>query len=515
MERMATRVVAKAMLAGVAACAGAGGVAQAPARPDPRGPVIAQAGVSPAFRANQPVRLTPTGDGPTSEAPLSFGRRQPPVPGTASSAPAAATASPGVATSPAAATASPGVATSPAPAAASPAAAPVRSPQVEATAGSGSRAQATPASGPQLAATPASAPRAEGDAPTTSPQAETSQSKPQSGPKPTSARPVAAPAPAHASHVGAKREEEARALARLRARLEETLARHSKVDARVKAQRNALHVVSHGPEEPPRKLAVSATSTPGAARSASAARRPAQTAPKRPAGSAEFRDWSYRGETGPEHWARLNPAWAACDADVPQSPIDIRDGIAVGLPPIEFDLPPAQLTIRDDGRAIRAVVREGPGIVTLGRRFELREITFHQPAEFRVEGKAYDLSAHLVHRDDQGRAAIVVVLFEIGDESTPRNPVVQTVLDYLPLTRDMLMPVPERKELGPLLPADSGYYNFVGALSSPPCTEGVIWMVMREPVRIPPSQVAIFARVHPMNVRPLQPLAGRLIKQSE
>src|SRR5690606_10571414 len=98
---------------------------------------------------------------------------------------------------------------------------------------------------------------------------------------------------------------------------------------------------------------------------------------------------------------------------------------------------------------------------------------------------------------------------------SPRNPVVQTVLDYLPLAQGMLMPVPERKELGALLPADPGYYNFVGALSSPPCTEGAVWTVMRDPLRIPPSQAAIFARIHPMNVRPLQPLAGRLIKQSE
>ena len=82
-------------------------------------------------------------------------------------------------------------------------------------------------------------------------------------------------------------------------------------------------------------------------------------------------------------------------------------------------------------------------------------------------------------------AAVVVVLFEIGDEATPRNPVVQTVLDYLPLAQDMLMPVPDRRDLSQLLPADPGYYNFVGALSSPPCTEGVLWLVLQQPVQMP------------------------------
>jgi carbonic anhydrase len=282
----------------------------------------------------------------------------------------------------------------------------------------------------------------------------------------------------------------------------------------VKVDRGAVRVVSHGSSEPRRATVASAANGAGG-RAPGTPRRRAEAAANPLVGTTAFRDWSYRGETGPAHWARLNPEWAACAADIPQAPIDIREGIAVGLPPIEFDLPPAKLTILDDGRAIRAVVREGPGIVTLGRRFELREITFHQPAEFRIEGRTFDLSAHLLHRDEDGRAAVVVVLFEVGDASTPRNPVVQTVLDYLPLAQDMLMPVPERRDLRELLPADPGYYNFVGALSSPPCTAGVVWMVMREPLRIPPSQVAIFARVHPMNVRPLQPLAGRLIKQSE
>ena len=456
MDRMATRVVTWAMVAGVAAFACAS--ARAEVLPGPTVPagLVAQAGAGPEFRAHRPVRLASTTDGPTSEAPLSFGRRQPTPAATATAAPSA----------------------TPAPA---------------------------PASGPS-SMNPAKKPVASEPAAPTAPEASAGSPAPANIATPSATRPA---------NDAALRDEEARALARLRARLEETLKQHSGIDARVKARRDGLRVVSHGPAEPSPQDVASAVRNPAAARAAAQARRYASVSPARPAGSTEFRDWSYRGETGPEHWARLNPEWASCGADVPQAPIDIRDGVAVRLPPIEFDLPPAQLTIRDDGRAIRAVVREGPGIVTLGRRFELREITFHQPAEFRVEGRSFDLSAHLLHRDEQGRAAVIVVLFEIGDEATPRNPVVQTVLDYLPLAQDMLMPVPDRRDLSQLLPADPGYYNFIGALSSPPCTEGVVWMVMREPVRIPPSQVAIFARIHPMNVRPLQPLAGRLIKQSE
>lgn len=419
MGRMATRTLARGMIAGVAAFAGMTCMAQGPGRADaPRSaPVqiaqMPQAAVGPAFRAGRPIQLTPTTDGPTQDAPLSFGRSRP-------------------------------------------------------------------------------ADRAEPPGPA-------------AGALATGAVPAGA---------ASGRVDEAQALTRLRARLEETLARHAAVDASVSVDRNALRVVSHGVDSPVGQ-APAATGANTRVR-----RKPATVAaPRATRRSTESKagahDWSYSGDTGPAHWATLDPEWAACGAEVPQSPIDIRDGVAVGLPPIQFDLPPAILTIRDDGRAIRAVVREGPAIGMLGRRFELREISFHQPAEFRVDGKAFDLSAQLLHRDEQGRVAVVVVLFEIGDDASPRNPVVQAVLDYLPLARDMLMPVADRIELDSLLPVDRGYYNFVGALSSPPCTEGAIWMVMREPLRLPPSQVAIFARVHPMNVRPLQPLAGRLIKQSE
>ncbi len=484
MGRMATRALAKAAIAGLAAIASASGMAQAPGRIDGPLPPTASTGVGPQFRANRPIQLAPPADGPTRDAPLSFGRGR-----TADRAEPRGAA----------------VASPPSPA-----------PQGVAIRGDSRAVDPVAAAGAGPAASKASA-----AAPT--PAAGAKESVAAAGtavaPAGASADPVvepkAAALAANPSPAGAGRADEAKALARLRERLEETLARHATVDARVSVDRNALRVVSQGAAE------ASARPMPASAgANAMVRRRPAAAPGKRSTGrstehTAGPRDWSYSGDTGPAHWATLNPEWAACGAKVPQSPIDIRDGIAVGLPAIEFDLPPAILTIRDDGRAIRAVVREGPAIGVLGRRFELREISFHQPAEFRVDGKAFDLSAHLLHRDEQGRPAIVVVLFELGDESSPRNPVVQTVLDYLPLAQDMLMPVADRTDLGPLLPADHGYYNFVGSLSSPPCTEGVVWMVMREPLRVPPSQVAIFARVHPMNVRPLQPLAGRLIKQSE
>jgi carbonic anhydrase len=70
-------------------------------------------------------------------------------------------------------------------------------------------------------------------------------------------------------------------------------------------------------------------------------------------------------------------------------------------------------------------------------------------------------------------------------------------------------------DLTHLLPAERGYYTYMGSLTTPPCSEGVLWMVMRQPVQVAQSQIDIFTRLYPMNARPVQSASGRLIKQSQ
>jgi carbonic anhydrase len=69
-------------------------------------------------------------------------------------------------------------------------------------------------------------------------------------------------------------------------------------------------------------------------------------------------------------------------------------------------------------------------------------------------------------------------------------------------------------ELNDLLPPDRRYYTYMGSLTTPPCSEGAKWIVMRQPVTLTKEQIDIFARMYPMNVRPLQAVAGRRIIQS-
>lgn len=220
--------------------------------------------------------------------------------------------------------------------------------------------------------------------------------------------------------------------------------------------------------------------------------------------------WDYQGEGGPEHWAELKPEFAKCASGTRQSPIDIRDGIGVQLDPVLFDYKPSGFKVLDNGHTIQVNVTAGNTIEVTGRRYELLQFHFHRPSEERIGGRQFDMVAHLVHKDLEGRLAVVAVLLERGST----HPLLQQVWNNLPLEKGDEVPAKGMIDLNALLPAERGYFTYMGSLTTPPCSEGVLWLVMQKPVPLSPEQVNIFARLYPMNARPLQAAAGRLIKQS-
>lgn len=263
-------------------------------------------------------------------------------------------------------------------------------------------------------------------------------------------------------------------------------------------------------DAPARAAVASAPATPGTAAGAAPQRTRAAAAGRTHAADGQGPAWAYDGARGPAHWAELAPEFATCARGNRQSPIDIHDGIAVDLDPIAFDYRPSAFRVVDDGHTVRVDVDAGNAIEILGRRYELQQLHFHLPSEERVAGRQFAMVVHLVHRSADDRLAVVAVLLEPGEA----NAALQAVWNNLPLERGEPVVARRRLELGALLPADTGYYTYMGSLTTPPCTEGVLWMVMREPLSVSAAQIAIFARLHPMNARPVQRTAGRLIKQS-
>lgn len=223
--------------------------------------------------------------------------------------------------------------------------------------------------------------------------------------------------------------------------------------------------------------------------------------------------WGYAGDIGPDHWAELAPENRLCAVGTRQSPIDIRDGLAVDLEPIAFDYRVSSFSVLDNGHTVQVNVAPGNALTVMGRRFELVQFHFHRPSEERVNGRQFDMVAHLVHKDDQGRLAVVAVLLERGRDERPQ-PLVRAVWANLPLEKGEAQPAQIQIDLNQLLPAERGYFTYMGSLTTPPCSEGVLWMVLRQPVALSAQQLGVFARLYPMNARPLQAASGRVIKES-
>lgn len=220
--------------------------------------------------------------------------------------------------------------------------------------------------------------------------------------------------------------------------------------------------------------------------------------------------WSYEGEGGPEAWGRLQPEFATCASGQRQSPIDIQGGIAVDLEPIAFEYQPGAFRVIDNGHTVQVNVAPGNFVGVGGRRYELLQFHFHRPSEERIAGRQFAMVVHLVHRSADGRLAVVAVLLDEG----PAHPLVQLVWNNLPLEKHEEQAAPMPLDPVSLLPNDRRYYTYMGSLTTPPCTEGVLWLVMKQPVTLSPEQAAIFGRLYPMNARPVQPGSGRLIKES-
>ena len=332
------------------------------------------------------------------------------------------------------------------------------------------------------------------------------------------ARPVKESREARAT-ASAKEAQEAAQLQSLSAKIAESLSRSR--DAR-SSPTNGLVIRVKAPEPPvasvaPRPRPPAATTATAAAVGGHGATRAdaagMTSTPGREAGGhghSRSAHWSYSGEGGPENWWRLKPEFARCAEGARQSPINIRGGIQVDLEPIRFEYRASAFSVTDNGHTVQVTTSPGNTLSVMGRRYELIQFHFHRPAEERVDGRVFDMVAHLVHKDPDGRLAVVAVLLDRGQP----NPIIQSVWNSLPLERNEPLAGTAPLELEQLLPVNRGYYTYMGSLTTPPCSEGVLWMVMKTPVEISAEQLSIFSRLYPMNARPIQSASGRIIKES-
>lgn len=226
--------------------------------------------------------------------------------------------------------------------------------------------------------------------------------------------------------------------------------------------------------------------------------------------SNQHAHWAYQGHGGPKHWGELESSFEACARGSAQSPVDIRNPVKADLPALDFQYAAAAPTLVNNGHTVQVNLPAGNNLVVDGKKLELLQFHFHTPSEEAVAGKHAAMVAHFVHKDEDGKLGVVAVLIQPGKT----NPAWAPIFAHLPRVGEQVTVDGLSLDLPALLPAKKGYYSFEGSLTTPPCSEGVKWMVLKEPVKLSPQQIKAFRQVYNANARPLQPLNGRVVKES-
>ena len=221
--------------------------------------------------------------------------------------------------------------------------------------------------------------------------------------------------------------------------------------------------------------------------------------------------WEYEGHGGTEHWGDLDPAFTTCKTGKEQSPINITTAKkSADLKPIAFAYTPSAAEVVNNGHTIQVNLTNG-GSIKLGQdEFKLLQFHFHTPSEEQIDGKSFPLVAHLVHKSADGQLAVVAVLFTLGKE----NAALKNVFNTIPAQGGTSKPLAGNFNASDLLPQDQAYYAFKGSLTTPPCSEGVRWQVLKQTQDISVEQFAAFKGPYPLNARPVQPLHGRKVQSS-
>lgn len=216
--------------------------------------------------------------------------------------------------------------------------------------------------------------------------------------------------------------------------------------------------------------------------------------------------WAYSGEAAPENWSKLDAKFAVCGIGRNQSPIDLAGFVEAELKPLKFEYQAAASDIVNNGHTVQVDYAPGSALTVDGRRFELKQFHFHSPSENRIGGKQFPLEGHLVHADKDGNLAVVAVMFREG----AANPLLVNLWQKMPAKAGGKAALPAGLNAVSLLPADRDYYRFNGSLTTPPCSEGVWWLVMKKMASVSKAQVEQFAKaVGFANNRPVQPVNAR------
>jgi len=226
--------------------------------------------------------------------------------------------------------------------------------------------------------------------------------------------------------------------------------------------------------------------------------------------AANEHHWSYEGATGPSHWGEVDAASKVCSAGSQQSPVDIRGTVKSQLPPLKIVWGKTADTIVNNGHTIQLNFAPGSALNVGNDSFTLLQFHFHRPSEHLIGGKNFPMEVHFVHRNAAGSLAVVGVLMAAGKP----NAVFSKIVTTMPAREGPAVKANTAIDPSKLLPAKRNYYRYAGSLTTPPCSEVVDWLLLREPIQVAQADVDAFAKLYPMNARPVQKDNRRFVLSS-
>jgi carbonic anhydrase len=220
--------------------------------------------------------------------------------------------------------------------------------------------------------------------------------------------------------------------------------------------------------------------------------------------------WGYKGSKGPAFWGNLNSEYRLCKSGKTQSPIDFKKTFRAGRSKIELDYHVSELVIENNGHTVKISYPPGSYLRVGDSRYKLLQFHYHAPSEHTENGRFHEMEIHFVHQDERGALAVIGVFVDEGME----NLALREIWDHLP--RDSRPKRTISKEIinaRDLVPEDAGFYRYMGSLTTPPCSEGVNWFVMKRPIYASREQLDKFRSIMNGNNRPTQPVNQRLIME--
>ena len=212
--------------------------------------------------------------------------------------------------------------------------------------------------------------------------------------------------------------------------------------------------------------------------------------------------WSYTGKDDPAHWGELSPAFVTCKLGKNQSPVDLSSANAKSGNSVEATFPPLAYTVENNGHTIQATPTDAVKTLKLGgEAFTLKQFHFH------MQDNHSPMEVHFVHQNEQGDLAVISVMFQKG----AKNPALAQLLAK-PLKAGEKTALADKLDIAALFPKNRNHFRLHGSLTTPPCSEGVNWIVFKTPVKASEIQFeAIEAMIGQANNRPVQPLNARIV----